>query len=363
MRYSASLDGIRGIAVITVVLAHFGVPFIHRGGLGVDIFFTLSGFLITSVLLNEYSRTGDISFRNFYMRRLLRLLPALLFLLLVYSALVLFFGRNPARHFTDMALVLFYVANWASAAGLNRPGELGHLWSLSVEEQFYFLWPLALHILLKKWGHIGLLCVGLVLTIASMLETFLMAQSFPWYRLYYGSDTRAFTLLLGCCFAVLVHFWRDRITLPRPLEAVVPLVTSVGIALLMLHSDSLINEDGYFRGKTFLIPLLTCGLLYQVVMPGFSFTKRVLSTSVLVYFGKRSYGLYIWHYWIMNIWLMDISKQSSIGTRVMWALSSILLCELSYRYVELPFLSLKGRFAYGKISVVEPVTVIKTAIA
>ncbi|WP_224963354.1 acyltransferase family protein [Geomonas subterranea] len=344
MRYSAALDGVRGIAVITVVLAHFGVPFIRRGGLGVDIFFTLSGFLITSILLHEFSKTGSISFKDFYLRRVFRLFPALLFLLIVYGALASFFGKNLTRHFGDIALVFFYVANWASAAGLNRPGELGHTWSLSVEEQFYIVWPCLFYFLLKNWGRIGLLTVSVLLTILSMSQNFFMSTFSPWWRLYYGSDTRAFMLLLGCCFAMLIYFWQDHLVMPKPLEHVLPFVTAAGIASLMLHTDPFLNEPDYFRGKIFLIPLLTCGLLYQVLMPGFDYSKKIISTKVLVYFGKRSYSLYLWHYWIMSIWHMGGPRDSRVMVRLMWAVSSIVITEVSYRYVELPFLSLKKKF-------------------
>lgn len=340
MRYSASLDGIRGIAIVTVFLAHYGVPFLQRGGFGVDIFFTLSGFLITSILLSEYTRSGDIGFRNFYIRRLLRLFPALFCLLLVYGTLVTLFGKNLSRHFTDIALVFFYVANWAGAAGLNRPGELGHTWSLSVEEQFYFLWPGALYVMLKKWGAKGLLCGTVILTILSMSETFFMARSVPWWRLYYGFDTRAFTLLFGCCFAIAVHFGKDRIKLAGPVERVLPLVTSLGIALFMLRRDAFTSDPDFFRGMIFAIPLLTCGLIYQAVMPGFELSKKILSSRVLVYFGKRSYGLYLWHYWILNV-----VNSRDLTIKLGCAVASLVATELSYRYVEMPFLSLKDRFA------------------
>ena len=340
MRYSASLDGIRGIAIITVVLAHYGIPIIQRGGFGVDIFFTLSGFLITSILLGEHSRTGDINFRHFYIRRLLRLFPALFFLLVVYASLVTLFGKDLSRHYTDIALVFFYVANWAGAAGLNRPGELGHTWSLSVEEQFYFLWPGVLYLLLKKWGARGLLAGSALLALLSMSEMFLMARSAPWWRLYYGFDTRAFTLLFGCCFAIAVHFWKERIRLPGWLERVLPLVTSLGIALFMLRTDAFLSDPDFFRDKIFIIPLLTCGLLYQAVMPGFKYSNRILSSKVLVYFGKRSYGLYLWHYWILNVVASKDVKVVFLG-----AVASLIATEFSYRYIEMPFLSLKDRLA------------------
>lgn len=340
MKYSSSLDGIRGIAIVTVCLAHYGVPILQRGGFGVDVFFTLSGFLITSILLGEYGRSGDISFRNFYIRRLLRLFPALFCLLIVYGTLVTLFGKNLSRHYGDIALVFFYVANWAGAAGLNRPGELGHTWSLSVEEQFYLLWPVILYLLIKKWGGKGLLAASLTLTLLSMSETFLMARSVPWWRLYYGFDTRAFTLLFGCCLAITFHFWKERIALSKPLEMVLPLLSFGGIALFMFRTDPFTSDPGFFSGPIFIIPVLTCGLIYVAVMPGFRFSKTILSTRALVYFGKRSYGLYLWHYWILNV-----VNPRTLVTLFACAAASLVVTEVSYRFIEIPFLSLKYRFA------------------
>lgn len=340
MRYSPSLDGIRGIAIVTVCLAHYGVPIIQRGGFGVDVFFTLSGFLITSILLGEHTKTGDINFRNFYVRRLLRLFPALFCLLAVYGTLVTLFGKDLSRHYTDIALVFFYVANWAGAAGLNRPGELGHTWSLSVEEQFYFLWPVIFFLLIKKWGARGLFAVSVGLTLLSMSEMFLLARSVPWWRVYYGFDTRAFTLLIGCCFAIVFHFWKERITLARHLEAVLPWVAFGGMALFMFRRDAFLSDPDFFRGPIFIIPLLTVGLIYTAVMPGFSISKAVLSNRVLVYFGKRSYGLYLWHYWILNV-----VNPKQIAPLLGCALASLIVTEVSYRLIELPFLSLKHKFA------------------
>lgn len=340
MRYSAPLDGIRGIAIVTVFLAHYGIPFLQRGGFGVDIFFTLSGYLITTILLSEYTKTGDVSFRNFYIRRVLRLFPALLFLLVVYGSLVTLFGKNLTRHFTDIAMVFFYVANFAGAAGLNRPGELGHTWSLYVEEQFYLIWPVTLFFLLKKWGARGGLYATVFLALVSMAEMFFLAPSQPWWRLYYGFDTRAFTLLFGCTFAILIHFWKDRARLPNWMEVPLPLLASTGIALIMLHTDAFTSDPDFFQGKIFAIPLFTCGLLYAAIMPGFSRTKEILSIRPLIYFGKRSYGLYLWHYWILNV-----VNSTHLWIKILCALGSLIITELSYRFVEIPFLSLKDKWA------------------
>lgn len=343
MKYSAPLDGIRGIAIVTVCLAHYGVPIIQRGGFGVDVFFTLSGFLITSILLGEYSKTGDIGFRNFYVRRVLRLFPALFCLLAVYGTLVTLFGKNLTRHYTDIALVFFYVANWAGAAGLNRPGELGHTWSLSVEEQFYFIWPVTLYFLIKKWRARGLLAASAGLTVLSMSEMFILSKSVPWWRVHYGFDTRAFTLLFGCVFAIAVHFWKERITLSKPLEAILPWVVFLGMALFMFRRDPFTSDPHFFQGAVFIIPFLTVVMIYTAVMPGFGVSKAILANPILVYFGKRSYGLYLWHYWILNV-----VNPRQIGPLLACALASLVVTELSYRFIELPFLSLKHRFAKKK---------------
>ena len=152
--YRPSLDGLRGVAVLVVMAHHAYVPFFRGGGVGVDIFFVLSGFLITSLLLEEWRRTQDISLRGFYIRRGLRLLPALFMLLLVLQAYALLRMRGDAFWEMEKAIgaVLGYFGNWVAALGLYDMRVLSHTWSLSIEEQFYFLWPIILLLMLRsRW--------------------------------------------------------------------------------------------------------------------------------------------------------------------------------------------------------------------
>ncbi|MFW9929612.1 MAG: acyltransferase family protein, partial [Candidatus Thorarchaeota archaeon] len=150
--YVPQLDGMRGIAVLAVIAFHAGISFMPGGFIGVDIFFVLSGFLITSLLIREYDKYKDINFKHFYIRRALRLLPALILLLILFSVLSVFFLQwtQAKSNLEDALIVLFYVANWARAFHIHGAGWLGHAWSLSIEEQFYILWPITLIFLLKR---------------------------------------------------------------------------------------------------------------------------------------------------------------------------------------------------------------------
>ncbi|HPJ19946.1 MAG TPA: acyltransferase, partial [Actinomycetota bacterium] len=205
MGYIPGLDGIRAIAVLAVLLYHSGVAGVPGGFLGVDVFFVLSGFLISSLLLQEIERTSAVSFGQFYLRRARRLLPALLATLALSSVLVLLFARDAAAQFRQDAISsMLYVTNWwyvvqdlSYFEAMGRPPMLQHLWSLAVEEQFYLLWPLILVFLYRWRGRPG---VGRVALIVSLVSTVLMALgSLVWNvpeagdasRLYFGTGTHA----------------------------------------------------------------------------------------------------------------------------------------------------------------------------
>src|ERR1044072_1415372 len=219
--YRPWLDGLRGIAITAVFIHHlqhfiyqgdrlFGWLFLPFGSLGVDIFFVLSGFLITTLLLEEHASTNTINLKKFYIRRALRLLPAL-FVLLAFTALfaLLFLPFSEATTTARLSIIaIFYGTNWALAFG-ERSDLLGHLWSLAVEEQFYVIWPLALMLVLR----FGLARRRLVLLIVSLIvlvclyRCLLVSPEVDPLRIYFGSDTRADSLLAGCPVARLVG-WR-----------------------------------------------------------------------------------------------------------------------------------------------------------
>lgn len=186
------LDGVRGIAILAVFLNHTQ-PTLSGGFLGVDLFFALSGFLITGILLNEFNRTGSISLRSFYYRRALRLLPALVVFLLVCA---------PWAHWQATTATMFYFANWHSFEFL---GPLVHTWSLSVEEQFYIAWPVVLLLLLRLKLSKTAIAAGLITIIALIFiwRLYLLKSGASWERAYKGTDTHTEGLLIGCVIALV----------------------------------------------------------------------------------------------------------------------------------------------------------------
>jgi peptidoglycan/LPS O-acetylase OafA/YrhL len=175
MGYIPGLDGIRAIAVMGVLLYHADLEFIPGGFLGVDVFFVLSGFLITSLLLEQYQRSGTINFKVFYLGRIRRLFPALIALLLVVAVVSAFFYKDAAgKSLGDIVASVFYVNNWWYVVGeqsyfdfIARPPMLKHLWSLAIEEQFYFIWPAVAFVIMRKWHRRGVLIFSLTLALAS----------------------------------------------------------------------------------------------------------------------------------------------------------------------------------------------------
>jgi len=223
MGYLPGLDGIRAIAVIGVLLYHADLPFMPGGFLGVDVFFVLSGFLITSLILEEIDRSGRVDFGKFYLGRARRLLPALLLVLLVTSIAAAFVYRDAARQVAaDVLASVFYVNNWWYIVAdqsyfefIGRPPLLKHLWSLAIEEQFYLVWPLVV-LAAAAVGRSAArtrLIVGGTAAVGAGVSIWAMVRLYDGTdpsRAYYGTDARMHTILIGCLLAVVVVHWRPR---------------------------------------------------------------------------------------------------------------------------------------------------------
>jgi peptidoglycan/LPS O-acetylase OafA/YrhL len=356
IRRLPGLDGLRGIAVLAVIIYHGDISFLVGGFLGVDVFFVLSGFLITTLLINELTETNTVDRARFYIRRIRRLMPAL-FLVLFFSVLVSgLFVLDAAYHVRrDLPWAITFVLNWSYLffeqsyfVNISRPPLLQHLWSLSVEEQFYVIWPIMLIGLYKvKIGNltprVKIFIASSVLAIASTawMVHLSVANGFPIpndpSRVYFGTDTHAMGLLVGCAAAAL---WRserlsERLT-PDRVAAMngLGLLSLAGLAYFFLFVSEL-NEFLY-RGGFLVLSILTAILVVVAAHPALKFGQR-LGNPVLKWFGDRSYGIYLWHWPIFVLMRSGIDIQWAEPIAFLVKVAIVLaIADLSYRYVELP---------------------------
>jgi len=342
-----ALTGIRGLAVLSVLIFHGNEARLPGGFLGVDVFFVLSGFLITTVLIKEHDTAGRISLRDFWMRRVLRLAPALVLMLCVVLALS-FFLRSDSRAFRsdafEVLLALFYLANWARAFGFHPHDVLPHTWSLSVEEQFYLLWPLILIPLLKaplpRRKLAALVLAGAILI--SLYRVALLAAGESIHRLSNGLDTRADGLLIGCSLALALSAAGVAGSNPRfhsvVLRSLLGPAALAGLAILALIAEPVGRQT---CGWQFLaVAILSAALLYDSVGPK-SLLRPLLENPFLVWVGSISYGLYLWHLPIFVVF--DYTENEpwklAVGAPLTFAAASV-----SYYLIEQPALRLKSRF-------------------
>jgi peptidoglycan/LPS O-acetylase OafA/YrhL len=344
--YRPGLDGLRALAVAGVVLYHAGVSWMPGGFLGVDVFFVLSGYLITSLLLAERRRKGRVGFKAFWARRARRLLPAVLLVVFVCLLAASTIARDDlARTRGDALASLVYLTNWhliaASHSYFNafgRPSLLQHLWSLAVEEQFYLFWPLVLMGSLELLGRRYTVVLTVLLALASTaLMWGLYDPNQDPSRVYYGTDTRAATLLVGAllAFAWPLGGFGDEVS-----RRAARVLDGVGCAALLAVLVLFVRTQDYdpwlYRGGFLLVALCTAVLIAVVVHPA-SLLGRALGTRMLRWIGIRSYGIYLWHWPVMMLSRPGIDVPWR-GTFVVLAQIAVTvgLAALSYRYVEMP---------------------------
>ena len=353
-KHVPELDGLRGIAITSVIVHHQLAPISLTGGfLGVDLFFVLSGFLITSLLLAEFSEANKISLRNFYMRRLLRLGPALT-LYLVASLLLAFQTQSLSaiRQLKLIAIAVFYLTNWRMAFGWDSALDPTAItWSLSIEEQFYLVWPLLLTLCLalklgRRFiaGGLTLVILGIVVHRFALLE-----GGADLTRLYYGSDTRADALLVGCIFGVLKSkkiqlrnkFWLNTAALVSAL--------ALGFLIVTSHFGDLF----LYRGGFTAIAVLSGVLIYTAANTPPRALSIALKFPPLVWLGHISYGLYLWH------WL--VVREVSLDSLGRWETTAKLglslgIAATSFYFFEKPINRLKTRFASRTLKPLVPPT-------
>ena len=348
-RYITGLDGIRAIAVIMVLAYHLKLALFKSGFLGVTVFFVLSGYLITGILISEVEEEGTIDLKNFWLRRIRRLVPAVMSMAVVIifvSAVVnrIIFTKG-CKDFLASVLgfnnwwQIFNKVSYFEAAGV--PSPFTHCWSLAIETQFYLIYPLILlgiYKLVKSRGegraNRGLLFAGVTLLLA-LISVILMIVLFDPQqdasRVYYGTDTRAFSLLFGALLAIL---WEYRMV-PRRLSASVNMVLgSVSFAVLLVMTIAINGSSNFwYRGGQFVGTILTVLVIYTVSGRK-TWLSRFLSNPVLKWIGDRSYSIYLWHYPI--IFLISKGIKASWWITLIEIVLSVVLAELSYRFIETP---------------------------
>jgi peptidoglycan/LPS O-acetylase OafA/YrhL len=344
--YRPGLDGMRALAVAGVVLYHAGVSWMPGGFLGVDVFFVLSGYLITSLLLAERARAGRVGFKAFWMRRARRLLPAVLLVVFVCLLAASTIARDDlSRTRGDALSSVVYLTNWhliiASHSYFNafgRPSLLQHLWSLAVEEQFYLFWPLVLLGSLTLVGRRWTIVLTLLLALASTaLMWGLYNPNGDPSRVYYGTDTRAATLLVG---ALLAFAWPLGELSGEVSRRASRMLDGIGLvallAVLALFSRAHDYDPWLYRGGFLLVALCTAVLIAVVVHPAASL-GRALGWRPFRWIGQRSYGIYLWHWPVMMLSRpgIDVPWRGTFVILAQIALT-VALAALSYRYVEMP---------------------------
>ncbi len=354
------MDGVRGISILVVLFEHGYLFKYGRGGfLGVDIFFVLSGLLITSLLAQEWQETGSLSFKKFYARRALRLLPALFALVIFTTVQVIIFPPEAGRLavFRHLLGVLFYVENWAGGYTV-----IGHTWSLSIEEQFYIAWPILFFLLLSLKltprriivvlsAMVGLVAIHRARMFYSRYGFVLPQFDLSLLRLYTGTDTRCDALLIGCIAGILFS-WRMLPT-RKSFLGTWRIVTwlSCGLMSAAIIIVPIFWNYLYFGAFTVFAVLVASSTLF-VLVASQSFLSRLLQWSVLRWFGRLSYSLYLWHVTVYSAYMNNFGPlpiksytlKITIPLAIKFAGSLVLACA-SFYFIEQPFLRMKKRFS------------------
>ena len=347
MGYEPSLDGIRAFSVIAVMLYHANIAWLPGGFLGVEVFFVVSGFLITSLLIEERESTQRIDLKQFWIRRARRLLPALFVMLCATAVCVAFYATDSAPDFRrDVLPSLGYFSNWWQIFAVDTPyfaasslPVLRHLWSLAVEEQWYLVWPLLFTFIFgAKWMRPkisgALLIVGSGAIMAATAFRFVQDDETRTNFLYLSTLTRSSGLLLGAAVAMLWRPWRKtptRFVLARSLVAdalAIASIVVIGVLMATVH----VADARLYRGGLAATTIASAVVVAVVMRPNGVFVQKLFSQELFVEIGRRSYGLYLWHW---PIFVVAHARDS--GNRLAVAIAvTVIINEFVYQYVEIP---------------------------
>ncbi len=346
-RYMPGLDGVRAVAVIAIIIYHLNPQWLSGGFLGVDTFFVISGYLITSLLLTEYHNTGKIKLMSFWLRRVKRLIPAVLFLVMGVIVLSLIFMPTEIQKVrADSIAAIFYVSNWwyimqnVDYFEQFAVQPLKHLWSLAIEEQFYLVFPIVLLSLLSFIRRLkSIRIIFLILLVISMIAMMVLyVPNENVARVYFGTDTRIQTLLMGVLLALVWPPFQLKAKVNRQMRTMIDTTGVVGLAILFICFKFVSETNSIlYYGGFFLISTVTLLVIASSVHPSGYFAK-FLGNKVFTFIGSRSYSLYLWHYpIIVLIHHQFVQGQIPPLVYVVEILLMVLMAEFSYKFIEQPF--------------------------
>jgi peptidoglycan/LPS O-acetylase OafA/YrhL len=351
--YLPGLEGLRAFAVLAVILYHLDIPGLFSSGfLGVDIFFTVSGFLITAQLIRQFQTDGTIAIGNFYLKRARRLFPAVLVLLIFCILITEWLVRDAAwRTRSDLLPALFYFSNWWQIFSeqsyfemSGRPALLQHLWSLAIEEQFYIAWPLLLLVILRHFRERGVLLVAASLALLSsgwmiyLSARYGYPQSQDPSRIYLGTDTHTMGLFLGASLAAAWNPWKSHASpgthVTRALTDFLGVICISALLWAMLFVTE--YDRALYQGGFFWVCLFSIGLVFAASQKD-STLSVWLSVRPLAWLGKRSYGLYLWHWPVFALLRPEFELSDNAWVQAAIRLTlTLILTELSYQLIENP---------------------------
>ncbi|MBU7227633.1 acyltransferase family protein [Staphylococcus pseudintermedius] len=346
-RYMPGLDGVRAVAVIAIIIYHLNPQWLSGGFLGVDTFFVISGYLITSLLLTEYHNTGKIELMSFWLRRVKRLIPAVLFLVMGVIVLSLIFMPTEIQKVrADSIAAIFYVSNWwyimqnVDYFEQFAVQPLKHLWSLAIEEQFYLVFPIVLLSLLSFIRRLkSIRIIFLILLVISMIAMMVLyVPNENVARVYFGTDTRIQTLLMGVLLALVWPPFQLKAKVNTQMRTMIDTAGVVGLAILFICFKFVSETNSIlYYGGFFLISTVTLLVIASSVHPSGYFAK-FLGNKVFTFIGSRSYSLYLWHYpIIVLIHHQFVQGQIPPLVYVVEILLMVLMAEFSYKFIEQPF--------------------------
>ena len=346
-----AIDGLRALAVIAVVLYHLGIDWIPGGFLGVDLFFVISGYVITRLILDSIESANGLDLKEFYLARIRRLLPGLLVLLVVTSVAMALFAPDSVRRFvTDVPFVLSGTNNWHLVAlhqdyfqAIGRPPLLQHTWSLAVEFQFYLIWPIILLFIWRRFGKRVVRRAALLIATFSGTALFLFslqadnATAGRISHIYFGTDTHSLGLFLGSALAVS---WIPRNLTPNISQRAQDFIDGIGtfgfIGLLCIFLFIEEANTTLYQIAFPLAGLFGCATLISIVHPASRFSP-ILSNKVFLWIGQRSYGIYLWHWVVFQITRPGADLTGSpLALNVARVLLVLILADISLRAIEIP---------------------------